>query len=93
ANARIVASGRLSSGDRAFKSLYFMRLRRGLPVSNLAEDLHARFHLCAMDIPPLLTFLSLETGLELECCKALTITCLQNPGPGTIEIAYVKRRA
>lgn len=93
ANARIVVAGRLSSGDRAFKSLYFMRLRRKLPVSTLAEDLHARFHLRAMDIPPLLTFLSLETGLELECCKALTIDCLQNPGPGTIQIAYVKRRA
>lgn len=91
--ARIVASGRLSSGDRAFKSLYFMRLRRGLPVSTLAEDLHARFHLRALDIPPLLTFLSLETGLEIECCKTLTVDCLQNPGPGTIEIAYVKRRA
>ncbi len=93
ANARIVASGRLSSADLAFKRLYFMRLRRGLPVSNLSEDLHARFHLRAMDIPPLLTFLSLETGLEIECCKALTIDCLRNPGPGTIEIAYVKRRA
>lgn len=93
ANARIAASGRLSSGDRAFHRFYFMRLRRNLPVSTLAEDLHARFHLCAMDVPPLLTFLSLETGLELECCKGLTIDCLQNPGPGTIEIAYVKRRA
>lgn len=68
-------------------------MRRGLPVSTLAEDLHARFHLRAFDIPPLLTFLSLETGLEIECCKALTIDCLQNPGPGTIEIAYIKRRA
>jgi hypothetical protein len=87
ANARIVASGRLSSGDRIFQHLYCMRLRRGLPVSNLSEDLHARFHLRAMDIPPLLTFLSLETGLEIECCKALTINCLQNPRPGTIEIA------
>jgi hypothetical protein len=93
ANDRIAASGRLSSGDRTFKSLYFMRLRRGLPVSTLAEDLHARFHLRALDIPPLLTFLSLETGLEIECCKTLTVDCLQNPGPGTIEIAYVKRRA
>jgi hypothetical protein len=93
ANARIVASGRLSSGDRAFKRLYFMRLRRSLPVSTLAEDLHARFHLRAIDIPPLLTFLSLETGMEIECCKALTTDCLQNPGTGTIEIAYVKRRA
>lgn len=93
ANARIMASGRLSSGDRAFKSLYFMRQRRSLPVSSLAEDLHARFHLRAFDIPPLLTFLSLETGLEIECCKTLTIDCLQNPGPGTIEISYTKRRA
>lgn len=93
ANARIVASGRLSSVDPAFKSLYFMRLRRDLPVSNLAEDLHARFHLRVMDISPLLTFLSLETGLEIECCKALTVDCLQNSGSGTIEIAYVKRRA
>lgn len=93
AHATINAHGRLSSGDRVFKSLYFMRLRRGLPVSSLAEDIHARYHLRAADIPPLLTFLSLETGLEIECCKALTIDCLQNPGPGTIEIAYVKRRA
>lgn len=93
AHATITAHGRLSSADRVFKSLYFMRLRRGLPVSTLAEDIHARYHLRAADIPPLLTFLSLETGLEIECCKTLTIDCLQNPGPGTIEIAYVKRRA
>ncbi|TIQ77518.1 MAG: hypothetical protein E5X64_37410, partial [Mesorhizobium sp.] len=83
----------LSSGDRAFHRLYFMRARRGLPVSTLAEDIHGRHHLRATDIPPLLTFLSLETGLEIECCKALTIDCLQNPGPGTIDIAYIKRRA
>lgn len=92
-NARIIASGRLSSGDRAFKKLYFMRLRCNLPVSTLAEDIHGRYHLRAIDIPPLLIFLSLETGLEIECCKALTIDCLQNSGLGTIEIAYVKRRA
>jgi len=93
ANARIVVTGRLSSGDRAFKHLYFMRLRRGLPVSTLAEDIHGHYHLRAIDIPPLLTLLSLETGLEIECCKALTIDCLRNPGHGTIEIAYEKRRA
>jgi len=93
ANDRIVASGKISSGDRAFHRLYFMRARRSLPVSTLAEDIHGRYHLRATDIPPLLTFLSLETGLEIECCKALKIDCLQNPGPGTIEIAYVKRRA
>ncbi|TIO47517.1 MAG: hypothetical protein E5Y00_31885, partial [Mesorhizobium sp.] len=58
ANDRIVASGALSSGDRAFHRLYFMRARRGLPVSTLAEDIHGRHHLRATDIPPLLTFLS-----------------------------------
>lgn len=91
--ARIAAEGKIDHSDLAFKRLYFMRLRRGLPVSSFSEDVHNRHHLLASDLPPLLTFLSLETGLEIECCKTLTIDCLQNPGPGTIEISYVKRRA
>lgn len=91
--ATIAAEGKIDHSDRAFKRLYFMRLRRGLPVSNLCEDLHSRHHLLASDLPPLLTFLSLETGLEIECCKTLTIDCLQNPRPGTVEISYIKRRA
>lgn len=37
--------------------------------------------------------LALETGLEIECCKELTVDCLQNPSGGTVEIAYLKRRA
>jgi hypothetical protein len=37
--------------------------------------------------------LSLETGLEPECVKALRVDCLRNPASGTIEIEYVKRRA
>jgi hypothetical protein len=91
--ARIATNGRISSNDPVFKALYFMRLRRGLPVSSTCDDVHGRHHLHAFDIPPLLTFLSLETGLEIECCKALTIDCLHNPAAGTVEIAYVKRRA
>lgn len=35
----------------------------------------------------------METGLEIECCKALTVDCLRNPSGGTVEIAYLKRRA
>jgi hypothetical protein len=42
---------------------------------------------------PLLVLLSLETGLELECCKTLTIDCLRNASGGTVEIAYTKLRA
>ena len=91
--AKVTADGKIDHSDRAYKSLYFIRLRRGLPVSNLCEDIHGRHHLLASDLPPLLTFLSLETGLEIECCKALTVDCLQNPGPGTVEISYLKRRA
>jgi len=91
--ARIAGEGKIDHSDLAFKRLYFMRLRRGMPVSSFSEDVHNRHHLLATDLPPLLTFLSLETGLEIECCKTLTIDCLQNPGSGTIEISYIKRRA
>jgi hypothetical protein len=38
-------------------------------------------------------FLALETGLEIECCKTLMVDCLRNPANGTVEIAYIKRRA
>jgi hypothetical protein len=91
--ARIAAEGKIDHSDIAFKRLYFMRLRRGIPASHCSEDIHGRHHLQAADLPALLTFLSLETGLEIECCKTLTVDCLQNPGSGTVEITYVKRRA
>jgi hypothetical protein len=85
--------GRIGYDHLAFKSLYFIRQRRNLPISTLIDDLHARHHLLAKDLPPFLVLLSLETGLELECCKTLTIDCLRNPSAGTIEVTYVKRRA
>jgi hypothetical protein len=91
--AEIVTNGRIGSDHPAFKSLYFMRLHRGLPVSTLIKDLHGRHHLLSTDLPPLLTLLSLETGLEIECCKTLTVDCLRNPSAGTVEITYYKRRA
>ena len=91
--AVIAEHGRIGHEHPVLRSLYFIRARRGLPVSSLADDLHARHHLLGDDLPPLLTLLSLETGLEIECCKALTIDCLRNPSAGTIEVAYLKRRA
>ena len=91
--AVISERGRIGHEHPALKSLYFIRMRRGLPISTLIEDLHAPHHLLARDLPPLLVLLSLETGLELECCKALTIDCLRNPSAGTIELTYLKRRA
>ena len=57
------------------------------------RDLHARRYLLAEDVIPFFVLLSLETGLEPECLKALTADCLRNPASGTVEIEYVKRRA
>ena len=91
--AVISERGRIGHEHPALKSLYFIRMRRELPISTLIEDLHAPHHLLARDLPPLLVLLSLETGLELECCKALTINCLRNPSAGTIAVTYLKRRA
>ena len=89
----IAQHGRIGHDHPAFKSLYFMRLRRNLPVSCLIEDVHGRHYLTAADIPPFLVLLSLETGLEIECCKALTIDCLRNASAGIVDVAYLKRRA
>jgi hypothetical protein len=89
----IAEQGRIGHDHPAFKSLYFMRLRRSASVSRLIEDVHGRHYLTAADLPPFIVLLSLETGLEIECCKALTIDCLRNASAGVVDIAYVKRRA
>ncbi len=92
-HAKIAMHGHIDSSDRMFKNLYFARRRRGLPVSTISADVHGHHHLLSTDVTPLLTLLSLETGLEIECCKALTIDCMRNPSAGTVEITYCKRRA
>jgi hypothetical protein len=37
--------------------------------------------------------LTLDTGLEPECLKTLTVDCLANAHAGTVELRYLKRRA
>ena len=39
----------------------------------LTDEIHGKHYLLASDVVPFLTLLSLETGLELECCKELTV--------------------
>ncbi|HME69774.1 MAG TPA: hypothetical protein VKM54_07885 [Myxococcota bacterium] len=92
-DAIITEHGGIAHKHHVYMSLYFMRARRGLPISSLSDDLHGRHHLLASDLPPLLTLLSLETGLEIECLKALTVDCLRNVSAQTVEVAYMKRRA
>lgn len=91
--AVIARQGFILADQVEVRRLYFMRLRRGLPISTLIDDLHRRHHLHVSDLPSLLVLLSLDTGLEPECLKALTVDCLVNPSAGTVELRYLKRRA
>ena len=91
--AIIAARGLVRSDDRAFIRLYHACARRGRPTEHLGDEINGRHHLTRDDVIPFLVLLALDTGLEIECCKALTIDCLQNATAGTVEIAYLKRRA
>ena len=91
--AIIAKDGAILTGRVEVRRLYFMRLRRGLAFSTLIDDLHGRHHLLASDLPPLLVLLTLDTGLEPECLKTLTVDCLANAQAGTVELRYLKRRA
>lgn len=92
-HAIIEERGLVRHSEPAFTSLYHARRRRGWPNDHLADELHGRRYLTRDDVVPFLVLLALETGLEIECCKALTVDCLQNASGGTVEIAYLKRRA
>ena len=92
-HAVIEERGLLRTDQFAYKNLYSARARRGLPTHQLGDELNGRHHLTRNDIVPFLVLLALETGLEIECCKALMVDCLQNATNGTVEITYLKRRA
>ncbi|MCH2240293.1 MAG: hypothetical protein MK060_20705, partial [Blastomonas sp.] len=79
--------------DPEWMALYARRWKRGLWNADFSMTLHSAHYLTSVDIVPLLVLLSLETGLELECCKTLTVDCLRNASGGTVEIAYTKLRA
>ena len=93
AHAAIEARGVLHHRDPACQSLYKLRWIRELSGARFNLSLHAAHYLTAHDVVPLLVLLSLETGLELECCKSLTIDCLRNASGGTVDVAYTKLRA
>ena len=91
--ALIARDGAVVATGPEVRHLYYMRERHGMPSSGLMDDLHGRHHLLAPDLPPLLVLLTLDTGLEPECLKALTVDCLANARSGTVELRYLKRRA
>ena len=83
----------MTDRDAEYWLLYQARYRRGLSSKALRGSLHGAHHLTAPDVIAFLVLISLETGLEVECIKALEVDCLRNPLAGTVEVAYVKRRA
>ena len=93
AHTAIEARGVLYYRDAEWQALHRRFRSRNMPAPDMNISLHAAHHLTAADIVPLLVLLSLETGLELECCKTLTIDCLRNASGGTVDIAYIKLRA
>jgi hypothetical protein len=93
AHAIIADQGVLPNADRTWQALYRTRRRRGESNERLSDELHEAHHLTALDVAPFLVLLALDTGLEIECCKALTVDCLRNAAGGTVEVGYLKRRA
>lgn len=89
----VQSRGFLPSNDKLTTSLYRALYARGLPTSSLLDDVYSKFHITNHDLPALLTLLSLETGLEIECVKSLKIDCLENANNGTVSVSYFKRRA
>lgn len=89
----VVRQGFLPRNDKAATALYRALYSRGLPTTALRDGIYARFYLTVHDLPPLLTLLSLDTGLEIECVKALRADCLSNASAGTATLRYTKRRA
>ncbi|MFG1315816.1 MULTISPECIES: hypothetical protein [Hyphomicrobiales] len=89
----IEADGTISYKNPKLQAFYRRFHLLGLAAGTPIRDLHARRYLLAEDVIPFFVLLSLETGLEPECVKALRVDCLRNPASGTVEIEYVKRRA
>ena len=90
----VIAAERAIPHDHPdWRVFYMIHHERGMTAAALIDEAHGRHHLLAADLAPLLTLLSLETGLEIECCKALTADCLADASAGTVTVAYEKRRA
>jgi len=71
----------------------FVQLAQYHKVDNRLETLHAGFYLTRLDLIAFIVWLSLETGMEMECLLRLKANCLRNPAKGYVEIEYRKRRA
>jgi hypothetical protein len=91
--ARIDEDGTIGFERPVYKYLYWLRHEEGLDTAGLIDELHGHLYLNVNDVVAFLVLLSLDTGLEIECCKGLTVACLKNAAGGYVDIEYCKRRA
>lgn len=75
-----------------FRKLWIARRERGFNVGKLIDEVNGRFGLIASDLPPLMTAICLNCGMESEGCRWLTADCLRNPRDGKVEVHYKKNR-
>ncbi|HRP10358.1 MAG: hypothetical protein HY054_06135 [Proteobacteria bacterium] len=92
-HAIIASDGSIPHTHRHVLRIYALRSLARAPFVALVPLMHSRHCMLAADLVPFLVLLSIETGLEIECLKALRVDCLKHPKAGTIEIHYRKRRA
>lgn len=88
---QIVRLGKV--GTRQKGVARFVQLAHFHKLDNRMEALHAGFYLTRLDLIAFIVWLSLETGMEMECLLRLKADCLRNPAKGYVEIEYRKRRA
>lgn len=89
----IAREGYLARSNSVIASLYCALYARRAPTTSFLIEIYSRFYLTVHDLPPLLTLLSLNTGLEIECVKSLKVDCLSNAAHRTVSLGYTKRRA
>jgi len=82
--AIIARQGFIVADQPALKRLYFMRMRRGLPISTLIDDLHGRHHLLARDLPALLVLLTSFTRIAIVLSLTRNALGLQGVPPNQV---------
>jgi len=80
-------------GTRRRDVARFVQLAQYRKLDSRMEALHVGFYLTRLDLIAFIVWLSLETGMEMECLLRLKADCLRNPAKGYVEIEYYKRRA
>ncbi len=91
----IARDGWAMSKEPLFDSMRQRAIYHGAPRRKdlSCAAVHARFYLTATDVVAFIILISLGTGMEIECLRALRADCLKNPARGFVDIAYFKRRA